>query len=357
MLSILHIAPQNFAGVPYDYYRMHAACGDRSRLITMHENPLDFTEDICLKLPLPQGKFATRWRLNKAETGNSTAATAPFFQPRNFLEKIYFQLEDAKRNKNVFDTIAKYDLDSFDIIHFDGGLDFFRDSRMAKRWKMMGKKIVCCYYGSDLRMRGILREMDELADLNITSEYDHLALKPGIEYVFYPFDPKELPHTIQNETGVVRIIHTPTNRKYKGTEIIIKTIEKIKRHRDIEFILLEKMPRKMVLDVKRTCDICIDQVGGSMGGTGYGKAGIETLAMGIPVISNFTAEYEAWLEENPFIVANDGNMLFDELMRLIDDKEWRRTCGKAGKEWVKKYHGYEPVNSRLIELYKAKGII
>ena len=33
--SVLHIAPENFAGVPYDFMRMHKAHGDHSRLITL----------------------------------------------------------------------------------------------------------------------------------------------------------------------------------------------------------------------------------------------------------------------------------------------------------------------------------
>ena len=81
----------------------------------------------------------------------------------------------------------------FDIIHYDGGLDFYRDSRQALKWKKQGKKIVCCYYGSDLRIRGLIKELDEISDLNLTSEYDHLALKKDLKYLFYPYDVSELP--------------------------------------------------------------------------------------------------------------------------------------------------------------------
>ena len=50
MLKILHIAPLNFAGVPYDFFKMHNACGDYSRIITLHKNERVFPEDICLNL-------------------------------------------------------------------------------------------------------------------------------------------------------------------------------------------------------------------------------------------------------------------------------------------------------------------
>ena len=95
------------------------------------------------------------------------------------------------RISRIEGLIASENLDAFDIIHYDGGLDFTRDSRFAKRWKAMGKSIVTCYYGSDLRARGIIREMDEMSDLKLTSEFDHLAMKDDLEYVFYPYDPIE----------------------------------------------------------------------------------------------------------------------------------------------------------------------
>ncbi len=53
--SILHIAPENFAGVPYDFMRMHKDYGDHSRLITLHKNPLGFAEDICLDHRIGKG--------------------------------------------------------------------------------------------------------------------------------------------------------------------------------------------------------------------------------------------------------------------------------------------------------------
>ncbi|HZW38019.1 MAG TPA: glycosyltransferase [Ignavibacteriaceae bacterium] len=357
MLKILHLAPQNYAGVPYDFYKMHNSCGDYSRLITYHKNPLDFPEDICLKIPLPNFNLVKKWRkskVNEVEIENPT--TYKFFKPHSVLEKIYFDVNDYLKYSVINDALKKYNLDDFGIIHYDAGLDFFRNASQAKRWKQMGKKIVCCYYGSDLRIRGVIKELDEISDLNITSEYDHLFLKPDLKYLFYPYDISELPK--KNKIGdVVKIVHTPTNRKYKGTNLIIEVITKLKKEKKFEFILLENTPRKEVLRIKSTCDICIDQVGGSMGGTGYGKAGLETLGMGLPTITNMTEEYRKWLPENPFVVANNADELYNKLNELIDNEELRKRLGEAGKKWVKKYHGFESVNKKLYELYKENNII
>lgn len=358
MLKILHIAPQNYAGVPYSFFDMHLKCGDYSRLITLHSNPHKFPEDICLNLPLPGFTLADKWRKKKVtDTEKIQGSTPLYFRPRNAAEKLYFILNDHFRKKTVGRVIEDYKLNDFDIIHYDAGLDFYRNSRQALEWKRRGKKIVCCYYGSDLRVRGVIREMDEISDLNITSEYDHLALKKDLNYLFYPYDPSELPLKKSIDNDLIRIIHTPTNRKYKGTDLIISVIERIKKEKKVEFILMENRPRPEVLEEKSKCDICIDQVGGTMGGTGYGKAGLETLAMGIPTITNMSKEYENWLPENAFVVANNAEELYSRLNELIESKQFRDENGKKGMEWVEKYHGYKNVNARLYELYKKSNII
>lgn len=358
MLKILHIAPLNFAGVPYDFYQLHNAVGDYSRIITLHKNDKVFPEDICLNLPLPKSNLAKNWRkkkINLVET--QFADKLHYFQSKNIFEKSYFTLSDWRKRRLVEETIENYNLNEFDIIHFDGGLDFYRNSKQAIKWKKMGKKIVCVYYGSDLRSRGLIKEMNKISDLNITSEYDHLSLKPDLEYLFYPYNSSELPERKIIDDGIVRIVHSPTNRKFKGTDLIISVIEKIKKEKEIEFILLENIPRQEVLELKSTCDVCIDQVGGSMGGTGYGKAGLETLAMSIPTVTNMTDEYANWLPENPFVVAYNSDQLYKKLNELIENKQLRDEFGAKGKVWVEKYHGFNSVNKRLKELYKHYKII
>ncbi|HEX2869255.1 MAG TPA: glycosyltransferase [Ignavibacteriales bacterium] len=358
MHRILHIAPMNYAGVPYSFYDMHLKCGDYSRIVTFHKNERDFPEDICLNWPLPRFKAASVWRRKKvAQREASLTHEAPEFKPKNFLESFYFSFNDSLRKRPVQELIEKYRLNEFEIIHYDAGLDFFRDSSQAKKWKREGKKIVCCYYGSDLRTRGLIKDLDLISDLNITSEFDHLALKKDLQYVFYPYDPSELPEKKSMENEAVTIVHSPTNRKYKGTELILSVIEKIKKEKNIRFLLLENMPRDEVLEIKSKSDISIDQVGGTMGGTGYGKAGIETIGIGLPTITNMTKEYEEWLPENPFVVANDGHALYNKLCELIESEELRKTLAQKGKEWLRKYHSYESVNKRLYELYKEKNIV
>ncbi|MGA1250049.1 MAG: glycosyltransferase [Candidatus Kapaibacteriota bacterium] len=356
--SVLHIAPENFAGVPHDFKRMHERFGNHSRLITLHRNPLGFEEDICCDFAIPRSRAAKSYRIHHSLAKQGRKNEEYFWEPHSFLEQLYFFLQTKMRVSTIESMIHTLNLDAFDIIQYDGGLDFTRDSRFAKRWKSMKKPIVNCYYGSDLRARGIIKEMDDFADLNITSEFDHLALKSNLEYVFYPYDSSELPNIpTEKDYSRIRIVHSPTNRLYKGTEVILSVIEKLQKSYAFEFLLLENMSRADVLSIKSECTISIDQVGGIHGATGYGKAGIESLAMGIPTITNMTSEYASWLPENPFLIANDAKSLEDQLIHLIESPEQCKAIGEQGRDWVQRYHSYEQVNQHLESLYHKYGIL
>jgi glycosyltransferase involved in cell wall biosynthesis len=337
--------------MPLDFVKMHKSKGDESRLITLYKNTVNFEEDICLDFKLPAGKGAKIWRDSKVSSGSPKLK---FNQPKNLAEKIFFQLRDEVNKPVINNIINEFDLFSYDIYHFDGGMDFFRDLRFSRELKKRGKKIVCCYYGSDLRTRGIFKELDEMSDLNLTVEYDHLSLHKNINYIFFPFDISGYDIKKKNNKKI-KIIHSPTNRKFKGTDKILNVINELDKQRQIDFILIENMDRTKVLEIKSGCDLAIDQVGGEMGGTGYGKNSIENLSMGVPTFTEFTEDYLGFIKENPFIHSTIKT-LEENIIRLIDNEILRNEISISGRIWVEKYHSFDPVNKMLQEYYKKNSI-
>lgn len=360
-MKVLHVAPLNVAGVPFNMADMQRRFGADARLVTLHKNVQTFPEDICLDLPLPRNMVANWWRVSKRKSPPSTPAANPTpttipleHHPRNILESIYFRFDDSRRRDIVERAILDHRFDDFDIIHYDGGLDFFRDGRVAKRWKNAGKKIVCHYMGSDLRVRGVDPVVNALSDLNLTNESDHLFLHPYIHYLYIPFDVSDFV-VRQKENKRLRILHSPTNRAMKGTDLILPIMDKVRKNRDIEFVLVENMSHDEVMRIKGTCDLAIEQVG-NFGGTGYGRNSLETLALGIPTITEMTPDYTVWLPENPFVLANQDT-LFDRLIELIDTPSLRSEKRESGRRWVEKFHSFEAVHTQLMELYREHGII
>lgn len=333
--------------MPFGFMQMQSGAGHTARLVTMFQNTLNFEEDISLNFKLPVSRAAKLWR-------DSKMSGLKYYEPKNFLESIYFNLRDFKNRSQITALIDKYKLYDFDVYHFDGGMDFFRDLRFAKELKRRGKKIVCCYFGSDLRSRGIFRELDEMSDLNLTVEFDHLQLHKNIHYVFFPFDVNQVDYRFP-ELKKVKIIHSPTNRLYKGTDKILKVIDDIKKTHDFEFILAENISRDKLLEMKRECNLAIDQVGGELGGSGYGKNSIENLAMGLPTVTEFYDEYMKFLPENPFITCSIDNLKYT-IIKYIENPNLLKDVSLKGRKWVEKYHSYESVNNELEKLYKENNI-
>src|SRR5438045_4626822 len=91
--KILHIAPENTAGVPYNVMKMQNESGFTSRLITFYKIPFNFPEDICLDLKLPRGWLAMKWRAFKqsrlhddmTEQNIDKWTHMPYFAPKNSL--------------------------------------------------------------------------------------------------------------------------------------------------------------------------------------------------------------------------------------------------------------------------------
>ncbi len=336
-----------------DFVKMHRQSGYESNLVTIYKNKLHFEEDISLNLELPQSNLAKKWRDKKIDVPSE--AKLKEYRPRNFLEEMYFSLRDSKNKKKINDLIDEYKLFDYDIYHFDGGMDFFRNLSFAKELKKRKKKIVCCYFGSDLRTRGIFKELEEISDLILTVEYDHLLLHKDINYIFFPYDVKQIEFKINNNK-IKKIIHSPTNRAFKGTDKILPIIEEAHKECNFEFFLLENMDREELLKIKSGCDLAIDQVGGEMGGSGYGKNSIENLSMGIPTFTEFFDDYYKFLGENPFINSTTNN-LKENIVRFVSNDKLIEEFAVKGRKWVEQTHSFEAVNEKLLSYYKKFNII
>lgn len=339
-MKILHLAPFNVANVPLTLVLAERQLGHDSRLITFAKHPRGFPDDICLNLPLLNFKGLTFFK--RLIGGKSRIAVTnlkpelphlpPIWRP-NPLEKLLLKFREALWQPIINSVCQRYQLDRFDVIQLDGGVGFFRDGRDVIRWKQMGKKIICCYAGSDLRVRGVIPQIDAISDLNVSVEYDHLQLHPNLHHIFFPFDAdkfKPLPH---RDDKIILIGHAPTNRAAKGSDVIIPIVLELEREFPVQLVLIENLPYPEALKRKAECHIFIDQIGD----LGYGINSLEALAMGIPTCSCLAPGFEAQYPDHPFIVI-DAENLRSRLVSLLRDNRLRIEKARAGRQWVKRYH-------------------
>lgn len=351
-MRILHIAPFNTAGVPMTFVQAERKLGHDSRLVTLARGRQNREEDICLHLPFIDfwGTRLIKYFVTPKERRTvKYVANVPDTIPRRWKpgkwESLFISLRDSIWSRKIEKAIQRFGLLDYDVCQLDGGLGFYRDSRFIRHLKDHGKTIISCYTGSDLRTRGVIPEIDEMSDLTVTVEFDHLRFHQNIHHVPFPLDTSHLGNRTDTGNNKVRIGHAPTSRAAKGSNIIIPIVKRLKKIYPIELVLIEGFSYRRAIEMKRTCTVFIDQIGN----LGYGMNGIEALAMGIPTCSSLAPGFSETYPDHPFVEVNSDN-LKDVLIKLIQNPKLRKEKGEQGRSWVRQVHEPKSVVEKIHRL-------
>jgi glycosyltransferase involved in cell wall biosynthesis len=155
--------------------------------------------------------------------------------------------------------------------------------------------------------------------------------------------------------GVVKIIHTPNHRGFKGTEFIINAVEELKKEGlKVELILLERVQNDKVREIMQQADILVEQ----LIFVGYALSAIEGMATGLPVLANLeNEEYTrvfrlySFLDECP-ILSTTPETIKDNLKLLVTNYKLRKELGQLGRKYVEKYHSYKMTQYLFSNIFK-----
>ena len=361
-MKILYISPENTVGTLSLWKKEHEKNGHECKTITFFRSPKGFGEDICLDLPF---NFTKPWmsnlrnnfyKLYRGKKGYQTEKEGypPAWSPEGFFDKLFFDFKDWLWEPKVNQAIRNFNLFEYDVIHFESGMDFFKNEFFVEKLGKLNKKIICHYHGEDLRARGVMPIIDSLSSLNLTNELDLLFKHPNIHYLFLPIETENFELSPNEIFEKIRVAHAPTNREYKGSDIIIKVCNKLQSEGEIIFDLIENLPHQEALQRKKQANIFIDQVG-DQGGWGYGMNSVESLSMGICTLTEMNKEYEKFIPDHPFISINQ-NTISSVLIDLIKDKNKIFAKGWESRKWVEKYHDIKEVSKCLYGYYKSIGL-
>ena len=360
-MKILYISPENTVGTLTLWKKEHERRGNHCRTLTFFKSPKNFNDDICLNLPFnfTNPKMANLrneiYKLYRGEEGyfKEKKGYPPVWEPEGFFDNVFLKIKDIIWKPIIYKAIKNFELDKFDVYHFESGMDFLKNESFVKELIRKNKKIICHYHGEDLRSRGVMPLIDKVSDLNLTNELDLLDKHPNLKYLFLPFETSRfIKKTSLNK--ILRVGHAPTNRFYKGSEHIIKVCQKLKLERKIEFDLIENVTNRVALKKKSKLDIFIDQIG-DKGGWGYGMNSIESLSMGICTLTEMNQSYEDFINDHPFVNVNKKS-LEPKLRGLIKDPDNILLRGSEGKTWVNKHHSIGKVADELYRYYSSIGI-
>ncbi|GJM44336.1 MAG: hypothetical protein DHS20C21_11780 [Gemmatimonadota bacterium] len=360
-MRILHICDQNWVGMANAFVDAHLRHGHESRLVTLAECVNEYPEDVCLHLPFLQGTplhmtmktVMNRLHGDRPKNERREWDGVPEWKPRSSLEKAFFRFrEDVLWKGKIERAIREHRLDEYDFYHLESGLGFFRDARFLREMKRRGKRVVSYYLGTDMRDRGVIPAIRELSDLNLTCEWDHLALDPTLTYFFIPFDASIYEYR-EPATDLLRIAHAPRSRAYKGTDILLAAVERAKSRCNLELDLIEGVTHREAMARKRRANLVVDQLGDHRA-TGYGMNSLEGLALGIPSMTSMTPELARFLDPHPFILTRPET-IEDQLVELARHPASLVERARAGREWVERVHGADHIVEGIYEIYRQRG--
>lgn len=264
----------------------------------------------------------------------------------------------------------------YDVFHFHFG------NSLLLLWnydlpllKALGKKMVMHYRGSDIRRKSIAEKNNKLVRVKVgdekqildkikgVSKYIDTAIVGSQELTLYIRDffrrviivrqALELKNYVATVPSIHSkkpiIVHAPSDKNIKGTEYVLKAIDRLEREYDLEFILVHGIPHQQAKNIYQRADITVDQL--LIGN--YGVFAIESMALGKPVISYISEDQrEYYPEDLPILSANPDN-IYKQLKMLIENSTLRHELGLKGRQYVEKYHDSLKIARQLIELYES----
>lgn len=317
-------------------------------------------------------------KLNKYSTGNDAAINIPGFE---FKGTTSFPLSIKYW---IFRKQVKKWIEWADVVHYVWG-SAFHDGADVKFAKKLSKPIFIEWVGSDLRDPEILSSINPYYKKALLEGYEYKSIETGshkrdMQALFFEvgaiptllpeislfLDRKLFPNYIQyphrinlrlytpeypSEKNIKpHIVHSPSVKIGKGSNVIIKILEELKSEYDFSFTLIHDVSRNEALKLVEQSDIFIDQV--IVGG--YGMAACEAMAFGKPVINFILPEvFEAGLSSDcPIVNANPDN-LKETLKLLLDNAVLRNEIGKKSRLFVEKHNDADSIAASMVKIYRS----
>ncbi len=240
----------------------------------------------------------------------------------------------------------------YDIIHMHAGIAFKRiDIPAIKR--LLRKPLVVHYHGSETRMGyGMYRQ--NLADAKIVATPDLLQWHPGATYVPIPQSPLKYHYEFD---GRLKVLHAPTNRRLKGTELIIEAVDRARGEGiQFDFSLVENVSHEEMLERFRHNNVYIDRVIAEADGKPIGTMGVaplEAMSIGNAVIMHINDQYVQYYDGCPVVnVRPTVDGVVSALRDIAARPEQMRELGERGAAYVAETRSPKAIAQMCLDVYE-----
>jgi len=299
----------------------------------------------------PHDDGGAGFKISRAQRKLGHRSDFAVFRPSYFRFPADFVLRDEKefwpRSKKLFFLLKC--LRDYDIFHFHSESIFAAEFRDIPLLKKLGKKVIFHFHGSEIRAKKMHPRI-KLADAHLISTPDLLEFVPDGIWIPQPIDLDYWkPLSIEKKEGAVIIIHAPTHRKVKDTDLIISTIEELKREGyPVELSLIEGKSYESLKSYYQKGDIFMDQI--IIGA--YGNFAVEGMALKKPVCVYIKEEVSPLYPKELPVMNTSLDNLKQNLIKLIEDENLRKELGEKGRAYVEKYHDVQKVALKCLSIYR-----
>jgi hypothetical protein len=207
-----------------------------------------------------------------------------------------------------------------------------------------------CTKQNNFRRQSRFRALIKVSDAVCVTTPDLLRYINHGNTHFLPksIDTKALPKI--NSTYIkdkLRIVHAPSNRSKKGTDVIIKIVSK--HPEKFELILVENKTREELFQIASNAHIAIDQI--KIGW--YGNFAVEMMAIGVPTIAFINNNLLPIYKEIGCAIINANELnLEKELLTFYQKKDFQ-DLSSSSINFVEKFHSVISNSQRLHKVYKS----
>jgi len=150
------------------------------------------------------------------------------------------------------------------------------------------------------------------------------------------------------EVNIPRVVHIPSHKGFKGTEVIREVVHRLKESgAELDYLEISGVTHDRAMQLCRTADIVIDQLRCGA----HGILSIEAMALGKPVMVYIMDSLIDWYPSDLPIINVNPDTLESELAKWVQMPKKRNELGKASRAYVEKHHDYKRNAQRLIEVY------
>jgi len=235
-----------------------------------------------------------------------------------------------------------------DIFHFYFGLTLIPKSVQFPLLRLLGKKSVFHYLGSDIRGKTPAElAFGKRANAEIVGSYDAIRWVPEAHVIPPGLDLRQFTPVPPSDALRPLIVHAPSNREKKGTQQVIEACKQL----PVELDIVEGVPHEEARARYARADIVVDQLKAGW----HGVFALESMALGKPVVTYLKPDVversaEGYGIRLPVVPAT-SETLVEALRPLVEQPALRRELGAESRAYVEQVHDIDRMADRLIDLY------